>query len=44
MNQLETCDKQVRALSDWFDELADRHDLWPAAANAANQPYIRLSA
>jgi len=44
MNLLETCDKQVRALSDWFDELADHHDLWPAAANAANQPYIRLSA
>ena len=46
MNQLETCDTQVRAVSDWFDELADTHTLWPANVNAdaANQPLIRLSA
>ena len=44
MNQLQTCDTQVRAVSDWFDELADRHPLWPASSTAANQPFIRLSA
>jgi tRNA-dihydrouridine synthase B len=44
MNQLETCDTQVRAVSDWFDALADRHVLWPTVTPAANQPFLRLSA
>ena len=44
MNQLQTCDTQAHAVSDWFDELADRHPLWPAISTAANQPFIRLSA
>jgi tRNA-dihydrouridine synthase B len=44
MNRLETCDTQVRAVSDWFDALADRHVLWPSVAPAANQPFLRLSA
>jgi tRNA-dihydrouridine synthase B len=35
MNRLETCETQVRALTEWFDALADRHLLLPnlAAAN-----------
>jgi tRNA-dihydrouridine synthase B len=44
MNQLETCDTQVRAVSDWFDALADRHALWPVATPAANHPFVRVSA
>jgi tRNA-dihydrouridine synthase B len=30
MNRLENCDEQVRAVSDWFDALADSHHLLPA--------------
>lgn len=30
MNTLETCDTQIRAVTDWFDELADRHQRLPA--------------
>jgi tRNA-dihydrouridine synthase B len=29
MNQLESCDAQVAAVNDWFDQLADRHALLP---------------
>ncbi len=29
MNTLETCDTQVRAVTEWFDELADSHRLLP---------------
>jgi tRNA-dihydrouridine synthase B len=32
MNVLESCETQVRAVSDWFDELADTHRLLPCAA------------
>ena len=36
MNRLETCDEQVRALGDWFDELADTHTLLPTSSAANN--------
>ncbi len=32
MNTLDTCDAQVRAVNDWFDELGDAHRLLPSAA------------
>jgi tRNA-dihydrouridine synthase B len=35
MNKLDACDAQVRALSRFFDELAERHPLLPEAANDA---------
>ena len=46
MNLLESCEHQVRALSDWFDELADSHTRWPAIVHgpAANHALIRMSA
>jgi tRNA-dihydrouridine synthase B len=40
MNQLETCDTQLSAVSEWFDRLADRHALLPAAREAANEAFI----
>ncbi|HWI10095.1 MAG TPA: tRNA dihydrouridine synthase DusB [Burkholderiaceae bacterium] len=36
MNLLESCETQVRALGEWFDALADTHDLLPRADEAAN--------
>jgi tRNA-dihydrouridine synthase B len=36
MNLLERCDEQMRAVSEWFDELADAYRLLPVAARAAN--------
>jgi tRNA-dihydrouridine synthase B len=44
MNLLESCDAQVRAVTDWFDELADSHRLLPATSGAANEPYIEQKA
>ena len=44
MNRIDCCDTQVRAVSDWFDALADHHVLWPAAMPPANQPYLQQSA
>jgi tRNA-dihydrouridine synthase B len=38
MNRLESCDEQVRAVGDWFDELALAHRLLPPAA--ANDDYV----
>jgi tRNA-dihydrouridine synthase B len=35
MNLLETCETQVRAVTDWFDELADAHRLLPRAGDSA---------
>jgi len=35
MNRLESCETQVRAVTDWFDELADRHHLLPTSSSAA---------
>jgi tRNA-dihydrouridine synthase B len=34
MNTLETCDTQVRAVADWFDQLADTHHRLPATRQA----------
>jgi tRNA-dihydrouridine synthase B len=39
MNLLETCETQVRAVTDWFDELAGVHRLLPRANVAANDSY-----
>ena len=44
MNLLESCDAQVRAVTEWFDELADSHRLLPATSGAANEPYIEQQA
>jgi tRNA-dihydrouridine synthase B len=44
MNLLETCDAQVRALGDWFDRLADVHQLLPVTSGAANEPFIEQQA
>jgi tRNA-dihydrouridine synthase B len=43
MNQLETCETQVRALSDWFDALADQHLLLPTVM-AANEELLEQQA
>jgi tRNA-dihydrouridine synthase B len=40
MNLLETCDTQVRAVTDWFDELASKHRLLPSSGVSANDSYI----
>jgi tRNA-dihydrouridine synthase B len=44
MNLLETCDAQVKALADWFDRLADDHQLLPVMSGAANEPFIEQQA
>ena len=44
MNLLETCDAQVLAVTDWFDELADSHLRLPARADAANEALAEMSA
>jgi len=44
MNLLETCDAQVRAVGDWFDQLADQHHLLPVGYPAANEPFIQEQA
>jgi tRNA-dihydrouridine synthase B len=40
MNLIETCETQVRAVTDWFDELADTHHFLPATSAAANDASI----
>jgi tRNA-dihydrouridine synthase B len=40
MNTLETSDSQVRAVTDWFDQLADTHHRLPATRHAANEELI----
>ena len=40
MNLIDSCETQLRALSDWFDELADTHFLMPATSAAANDSFI----
>jgi tRNA-dihydrouridine synthase B len=40
MNTLETCDSQVRAVSDWFDQLADSHHRLPAIRAAAAEEQL----
>ena len=44
MNLLETCETQVQAVTDWFDRLAERHVLLPAATVAANDMFIEQQA
>jgi tRNA-dihydrouridine synthase B len=36
MNRLESCEAQVRAVTDWFDALADHHHLLPAPSGVAH--------
>jgi tRNA-dihydrouridine synthase B len=36
MNAIDSCEAQVRAVVDWFDALAERAPLMPAAARAAD--------
>jgi len=40
MNRLENCEAQVRAVADWFDELAATHRFLPAVNAAANDSFI----
>ncbi|CAN5848538.1 tRNA dihydrouridine synthase DusB [soil metagenome] len=44
MNLLETCEAQVTAVGDWFDQLADTHTLLPATSMAANEDLIEQQA
>jgi tRNA-dihydrouridine synthase B len=44
MNLLESCDAQVRAVSDWFDALATTHRLLPVTSSAANDSYLEQQA
>jgi tRNA-dihydrouridine synthase B len=44
MNTLDTCDTQVRAVTDWFDQLADTHHRLPAISHAANDNLIEQEA
>jgi tRNA-dihydrouridine synthase B len=44
MNTLETCDTQVQAVTDWFDQLADTHHRLPAIRGAANDDLIEQQA
>jgi tRNA-dihydrouridine synthase B len=44
MNLLERCDEQIRAVSEWFDELADSYRLLPVGARAANDDFIEQRA
>jgi tRNA-dihydrouridine synthase B len=40
MNLIESCSAQVQALGDWFAQLAQRHERWPAAEGAANDDLL----
>jgi tRNA-dihydrouridine synthase B len=44
MNLLESCETQVRAVTDWFDLLTESHALLPAAESAANDMFIEQQA
>jgi tRNA-dihydrouridine synthase B len=44
MNTLESCDAQLRALNDWFDALAEKHERLPYLNAAANDDLIELTA
>jgi tRNA-dihydrouridine synthase B len=44
MNTLDTCDTQVRAVNDWFDQLADTHHRLPAIRQAANDNLLEQEA
>ena len=43
MNRIDDCALQLRALADWFDELADTHRLLPVAP-AANDDLLEQQA
>ena len=44
MNRLESCKAQVRAVGDWFDQLADAHHRLPVSEAAANDDFIEQQA
>lgn len=44
MNTLDTCDTQVRAVTDWFDQLAGTHHRLPATRRVANDNLIEQEA
>jgi tRNA-dihydrouridine synthase B len=44
MNTLDNCDAQLRAVTTFFDALAEAHTLLPLAADAANQDHLILQA
>jgi tRNA-dihydrouridine synthase B len=44
MNLIDDCQAQVRAVNDWFAELAQSHTHWPSAVCAANDDQLELSA
>jgi len=44
MNRLESCDAQVRAVSEWFDGLADTHRRLPRIDVAANDDHLEQQA
>ncbi len=44
MNLLDSCEIQLRALADWFDELADTHHRLPVTCAAANDDLHERSA
>jgi tRNA-dihydrouridine synthase B len=44
MNLIDDCALQLRALSDWFDELASTHQQLPAACAAANEDLLEQQA
>ena len=37
MNLLDTCEAQLDAVGEWFDELADAHHLLPTANLSTNE-------
>jgi len=41
MNMLQSCESQVRAVTDWFDALADTHRLLPRASEAVTPEQVR---
>lgn len=44
MNLIDRCDDQLRAVSDWLDQLADVTPLWPRATSAANDELLAQQA
>jgi tRNA-dihydrouridine synthase B len=44
MNRIDDCATQLRAVSDWFARLGDRHERLPRIASAANDDLIELTA
>ena len=44
MNLIDNCDAQLRAVGDWFDQLADIHRRLPATSAAANDDSLQKTA